>query len=129
MCALGFLALTGVPAGATTTADPVVTNFNSTIRVERDGTLKVVEVWKLSNVTGTFTRFVVTREHLPDDVDHVQKIEDLQVKSGGAEKTKELPVTKIDFVPPLIETGRPDFALIQSTVDQALVLTTPSPTP
>lgn len=93
LCALGFLALTGVPAGATTTADPVVTNFNSTIRVERDGTLKVVEVWKLSNVTGTFTRFVVTREHLADDVDHVQKIEDLQVKSGGAEKNKELTTT------------------------------------
>ncbi|GAA0940900.1 DUF2207 domain-containing protein [Kribbella koreensis] len=93
LCALGFLALTGVPAGATTTADPVVTSFNSTIRVERDGTLKVVEVWKLSNVTGTFTRFVVTREHLADDVDHVQKIEDLQVKSGGAEKNKELTTT------------------------------------
>ncbi len=46
-----------------------------------------------------------------------------------AAKTKELPVTKIDFVPPLIDTGRPDFALIQSTVDEALVLTTPSPTP
>jgi polyisoprenyl-teichoic acid--peptidoglycan teichoic acid transferase len=46
-----------------------------------------------------------------------------------AAKTKELPVTKIDFVPPLIYTGSPDFALIQSTVDQALVLTTPSPTP
>jgi hypothetical protein len=90
LCALGFLALTGVPAGATTTADPVVTNFNSTVRVERDGALKVVEVWKLSNVSGTFTRFVVTREHLADDVDHVQKIEDLQVKSGGAEKNKEL---------------------------------------
>jgi hypothetical protein len=41
-------------------------------------------------VTGTFTRFVVTRDHLADDVDHVQKIEDLQVKSGGAEKEKEL---------------------------------------
>ena len=46
-----------------------------------------------------------------------------------AAKTKELPITTIDFVPPLIDTGRPDFALIQSTVDQALVLTTPSPTP
>jgi len=46
-----------------------------------------------------------------------------------AAKTKDLPVVKIDFVPPLIDTGRPDFALIQSTVDQALVLTTPSPTP
>ncbi|MEV8378673.1 DUF2207 domain-containing protein [Kribbella sp. NPDC056861] len=90
LCALGFLALTGVPAGATPAADPVVTNFDSTIRVERDGSLKVVETWKLSNVTGTFTRFVVTRDHLPDDVDHVQKIEDLQVRSGGAEKEKEL---------------------------------------
>jgi hypothetical protein len=90
LCALGFLALTGVPAGATSAADPVVTNFDSTIRVERDGSLKVVETWKLSNVTGTFTRFVVTRDHLADDVDHVQKIEDLQVKSGGAEKEKEL---------------------------------------
>ena len=90
LCALGFLALTGVPAGATSAADPVVTNFDSSIRVERDGSLKVVETWKLSNVTGTFTRFVVTRDHLPDDVDHVQKIEDLQVKSGGAEKKNEL---------------------------------------
>lgn len=90
LCALGFLALTGVPAGATSTADPVVTNFDSTVRVERDGSLTVAETWKLSNVTGTFTRFVVTRDHLPDDVDHVQKIEDLQVKSGGAEKNKEL---------------------------------------
>jgi hypothetical protein len=93
LCALGFLALTGVPAGATPAADPVVTNFDSTIRVERDGSLKVAETWKLSNVTGTFTRFVVTRDHLPDDVDHVQKIEDLQVKSGGAEKEKELSTT------------------------------------
>ncbi|WBQ04546.1 DUF2207 domain-containing protein [Kribbella sp. CA-293567] len=90
LCALGFLALTGVPAGATATADPVVTNFDATIRVERDGSLKVAETWKLSNVTGTFTRFVVTRDHLPDDVDHVQKIEDLQVKSGGTDKEKEL---------------------------------------
>lgn len=101
LCALGFLALTGVPAGATdqsgqagrsATADPVVTNFDSTVRVEKDGSLKVAETWKLSNVTGTFTRFVVTRDHLPDDVDHVQKIEDLVVKSAGTEKNKELSV-------------------------------------
>ncbi|WP_020391651.1 DUF2207 family protein [Kribbella catacumbae] len=99
LCALGFLALTGVPAGATdqagrsATADPVVTNFDSTVRIERDGSLKVSETWKLSNVTGTFTRFVVTRDHLPDDVDHVQKIEDLVVKSGGVDKKKELSTT------------------------------------
>ncbi len=98
LCALGFLALTGVPAGATdqaggsAAADPVVTNFDSTIRVERDGSLKVSETWKLSNVTGTFTRFVVTRDHLPDDVDHVQKIEDLVVKSGGRDQKKELSI-------------------------------------
>jgi hypothetical protein len=95
LCALGFLALTGIcagTAGATTgagTADPVVTNFDSEIRVERDGLLKVSESWKLSNVSGTFTRFVVTRDHLADDIDHVQKIEDLQVKSGGQTKKSE----------------------------------------
>ncbi len=92
LCALGFLALTGVQAGATAnggSADPVVTNFDSEIRVERDGLLKVSESWKLSNVTGTFTRFLVTRDHLPDAVDHVQKVEDLEVKSGGQAKKFE----------------------------------------
>jgi LCP family protein required for cell wall assembly len=45
------------------------------------------------------------------------------------EKTKQLPLTKIDFVPPLIEEeSNPDFALIQSTVDTALVPYTPPPT-
>ncbi|MEV0802540.1 DUF2207 domain-containing protein [Kribbella sp. NPDC050281] len=67
-----------------------MTNFDSQIRVERDGLLRVSETWKLSNVTGTFTRFVVTRDHLPDDVDHVQEIQDLQVKSGGEDKQAEL---------------------------------------
>ncbi|WP_132291825.1 DUF2207 domain-containing protein [Kribbella sp. VKM Ac-2568] len=93
LCALGFLTLTGVPAGASGTAgsaDPVVTSYDTEIRVERDGLLKVSESWKLSNVSGTFTRFVVTREHLPDDVDHVQEIEDLQVKAAGQDKKSEL---------------------------------------
>ncbi|TWD81586.1 putative membrane protein DUF2207 [Kribbella amoyensis] len=89
LCALGFLALTGAQSSATDAADPVVTNFDSEIRVDRDGALKVSESWKLSNVTGTFTRFVVTRDHLPDDVDHVQKVEDLQVKAGGETKKAE----------------------------------------
>lgn len=44
-------------------------------------------------------------------------------------KTKELPLTKIDFVPPLIEEeARPDFALVQATVAAALVPYTPPPT-
>lgn len=93
LCALASLALTGVPAGATGSAgaaDPVVTNYDSEIRVERDGLLKVSESWKLSNVTGTFTRFVVTTDHLPDDVDHLQKIEDLQVKVGDEVKKTEV---------------------------------------
>ena len=93
LCALGFLTLTGGQAVATgmgDAADPVVTNYDSEIRVDRDGALKVSESWKLSNVSGTFTRFVVTRDHLPDDVDHVQQIEDLQVKAGGETKQTEL---------------------------------------
>lgn len=93
LCALGFLTLTGVQAVASGTAgsaDPVVTNYDTEIRVERDGLLKVSESWKLSNVSGTFTRFVVTRDHLPDDVDHVQEIEDLQVKAAGQDKKSEL---------------------------------------
>lgn len=45
-------------------------------------------------------------------------------------KTKELPLTKIDFVPPLVDDeSAPDFALIQATVDAALVPYTPPPTP
>jgi LCP family protein required for cell wall assembly len=43
-------------------------------------------------------------------------------------KTKELPLTKIDFVPPLIEEeSEPDFALVQATVTAALVPYTPPP--
>ncbi len=48
------------------------------------------ETWKLSNVTGTFTRFVVTRDHLPDDIDHVQQLQDLKVKAGGQDKKTEI---------------------------------------
>src|SRR4051794_22668683 len=96
LCALGLLGLSAVPAGATGTsgtgaaADPVVTNYDSQVRVERDGLLRVAETWKLSNVNGTFTRFIVTRDHLPDDVDHVQQIGDLQVKAGGQDKKAEV---------------------------------------
>ncbi|HET6743143.1 MAG TPA: DUF2207 domain-containing protein [Kribbella sp.] len=93
LCALGLLGLSAVPAdaaGSSATADPVVTNYDSQVRVERDGLLRVAETWKLSNVTGTFTRFIVTREHLPDDIDHVQEIDDLQVKAGGQEKKTEV---------------------------------------
>lgn len=44
-------------------------------------------------------------------------------------KTKDLPLTKIDFVPPLIpEEADPDFGLIRSTVQGALVPYTPEPT-
>ncbi|NIK54429.1 DUF2207 domain-containing protein [Kribbella shirazensis] len=93
LCALGLLGLSVVPAGAaesSATADPVVTNYDSQVRVERDGLLRVAETWKLSNVNGTFTRFLVTRDHLPDDVDHVQQVGDLQVKAGGQDKKAEL---------------------------------------
>jgi polyisoprenyl-teichoic acid--peptidoglycan teichoic acid transferase len=44
-------------------------------------------------------------------------------------KTKDLPLTKIDFVPPLIdEEANPDFDFIHATVDAALVPYTPAPT-
>ncbi|MEU8225512.1 DUF2207 domain-containing protein [Kribbella sp. NPDC048915] len=96
LCALGLLGLSTVPAAASAAdatgaaADPVVTNYDSQVRVERDGLLRVAETWKLSNVNGTFTRFIVTRNHLPDEVDHVQEIGDLQVKAGGQDKKAEL---------------------------------------
>src|SRR4051794_17155096 len=96
LCALGLLGLSAVPAGATGTsgtgaaADPVVTNYDSQVRVERDGLLRVAETWKLSNVNGTFTRFIVTRDHLPDDIDHVQEIGDLQVRAGGQDKKADV---------------------------------------
>jgi anionic cell wall polymer biosynthesis LytR-Cps2A-Psr (LCP) family protein len=45
-------------------------------------------------------------------------------------KTKDLPLTKVDFVPPLIEEeAEPDFGLIRATVASALVPVTPTPTP
>ncbi|HEY4571677.1 MAG TPA: DUF2207 domain-containing protein [Kribbella sp.] len=97
LCALGLLGLSAVPAtlpataaGTSAAADPVVTNYDSQVRVERDGLLRVAETWKLSNVNGTFTRFIVTRDHLPDDIDHVQEIGDVQVKAGGQDKQAEV---------------------------------------
>jgi len=99
LCALGLLGLSTVPAGASSAAaadatsaaaDPVVTNYNSQVRVERDGLLRVAETWKLSNVNGTFTRFIVTRDHLPDDIDHVQEIGDLQLRELGLELLDQL---------------------------------------
>ena len=93
LCALGLMGLTAAPAGAAgsgSAADPAVTSFDSQVRVERDGLLRVSETWKLSNVSGTFTRFIVTRDHLPDDVDHVQEIGDLNVKAGGQDKQTDV---------------------------------------
>lgn len=46
-----------------------------------------------------------------------------------APKTRALPLTKIDFVPPLIEEANPDFALILRTVEDALAAPAPTPTP
>lgn len=47
-----------------------------------------------------------------------------------AAQTRELPVQKIDFAPPLIEEeSDPDFDLIRRTVDEALAPVTPSPSP
>lgn len=45
------------------------------------------------------------------------------------DKTKDLPLDKIDFVPPLVEEeSAPDFDLIRAAVDSALVPYTPAPT-
>ncbi|CAN5346097.1 hypothetical protein BH11ACT3_BH11ACT3_06960 [soil metagenome] len=46
-----------------------------------------------------------------------------------AGKTRSLPITKVDFVPPTIHPGNPDFALIQQMVADALAPVTPAPTP
>lgn len=90
VCALGVVALANVPAGHARQAEPVVTSYDSEVRVERDGTLRVAETWKLTGLTGTFTRHIVSREHLPDDVDHVLKVSELTVKAGDAAKTSEI---------------------------------------
>jgi LCP family protein required for cell wall assembly len=46
-----------------------------------------------------------------------------------AAKTKELPLATVDFVPPLVETDAPDFAVIRAAVEESLRPVTPSPTP
>lgn len=89
LCALGFLTLATGPAAGSATA-PAITSYDSEVRVERDGLLRVAETWKLTGHTGTFTRHIVTREHLPEDVDHVQKVEALEVKAGDQVKEAEV---------------------------------------
>ncbi|WP_328988622.1 DUF2207 domain-containing protein [Kribbella sp. NBC_01245] len=91
--AIGLAAGSALPAGATapvTATAPVITAYDSEVRVERDGLLRVAETWKLTGYTGTFTRHIVTREHLPADVDHVQKVEELEVKAGDQAKDAEV---------------------------------------
>ncbi len=90
LCALGWITLASAQVMAAPAADPAITSYDSEVRVEPDGQLQVSEVWKLTGASGTFTRFMVTREHLPDDVDHVQEISDLEVKVGDATKTTEV---------------------------------------
>jgi hypothetical protein len=90
VCALGILFAGAQAAVSAPQADPVITSYESDVRVERDGVLKVTETWKLKDQTDTFTRHLVTREHEPDDVDHVLEVEDVQVKAGGADKKAEV---------------------------------------
>ena len=71
-------------------ADPTITSYDSEVRVDPDGQLEVSEVWKLTGATGTFTRFVVSREHLADDVDHVQQVSAVEANVGGTTKPTEI---------------------------------------
>jgi hypothetical protein len=86
VCALGWLTLSSTQVMAAPQADLAIPSYTSDVRVDQDGQLEVSEVWKLTGASGTFTRFMVTREHLPDDVDHVQQISDVEAKAGGATK-------------------------------------------
>ncbi len=90
LCALGWITLASAQVMAAPSADPTITSYDSEVRLEPDGQLQVSEVWKLTGASGTFTRFLVTREHLPDDVDHVQEISDLEVKAGGTAKSADV---------------------------------------
>ena len=90
LCALGWITLSSTQVMAAPAADPAIPSYDSQVRVEPDGQLQVSEVWKLTGASGTFSRFMVTREHLPDDVDHVQEISDVEAKVGGETKQTEL---------------------------------------
>jgi Predicted membrane protein (DUF2207) C-terminal domain/Predicted membrane protein (DUF2207) N-terminal domain len=75
---------------AAASGDPAIPSYDSEVRIDPDGQLEVSEVWKLTGASGTFTRFVVSREHLPDDVDHVQEISDVEATVGDATKPTEV---------------------------------------
>lgn len=44
-------------------------------------------------------------------------------------KTKSIPITKLQLVPPLVDTSDPDFAAIRQSVSDALILSTSTPNP
>jgi Predicted membrane protein (DUF2207) len=90
VCALGWITLSSAQVMAAPAADPAVPSYDSEVRVDPDGQLEVSEVWKLTGASGTFTRFVVSREHLPDDVDHVQEVSDVEATVAGATKPAEV---------------------------------------
>ncbi len=49
------------------------------------------------------------------------------VELGG--KARALELTRLELVPPLVDTENPDYARIHAEVDAALIVPTPSPTP
>ncbi|WP_020576503.1 DUF2207 domain-containing protein [Actinopolymorpha alba] len=60
-----------------------LTSYTSDVRVNRDGTLRVSETWRAGGGGDTVDRQVVTRWHLPDDVDHVVEISNVKAVVAG----------------------------------------------
>lgn len=92
LCLIGTWAVAGVQPAA---ADVVVEAYDSEIRVNRDGTLRVTETWKVGEGSGALRRGILTRRHYPDDIDHVIEITDVAAKVDGRSVSPEL-VTEED---------------------------------
>jgi hypothetical protein len=70
---------------------PKADSYESVVRVERNGIVKVAETWKPSNsADGGFYTEIVTRQHFQDDIDHVIEIGDVRASVNDKQATPQV---------------------------------------
>lgn len=70
---------------------PKADSYQSVVRVERNGIVRVSETWKPSNsVDGGFYTEIVTRLHFQDDIDHVIELGDVKAAVNDKQATPQV---------------------------------------
>lgn len=95
VCTLAAVALGSMSGAAAREGEGVISSFASTVTVERDGSLTVVETMQydlgaLSSEQLQVERSLLTREHYDDEDDRVYDVHDVTVEVDGEQATPEV---------------------------------------